>query len=229
MMKQQHHELRWWICVCLVLVLVFALCNNLVLVIGKPYTPPLREHLSARTSCRPMRRDVMVLDIDETLVHASTHGTEVLYVATRPHAAEFVQRMGAIFDLVVFTAGLKQYADPIMDKLDPDGTLVKARLYRDSCMFSERGAVKDLRKVLRALGCPEAEDDVNMRRVVLVDNTPSTYSMQPESGVPVVSWFGDREDDELSRLASFFKKGVEDGVSMRTIAKEWSSLPRHDK
>jgi len=40
--------------------------------------------------------------------------------------------MHRFWTIIVFTAGLKDYADQILNDLDPDGYINK-RLYRDSC------------------------------------------------------------------------------------------------
>lgn len=38
----------------------------------------------------------------------------------------------------IFTAGTKEYADPIIDEIDPHG-LIKGRYYRDSCKVDKHG------------------------------------------------------------------------------------------
>ena len=70
----------------------------------------------------------MVLDLDETLVHASfTPTTEAsitlklntnIYVRLRPHLANFLGRMSKIYEIVAFTASLEAYARPLLEKLD---------------------------------------------------------------------------------------------------------------
>lgn len=45
--------------------------------------------------------------------------------------------MGDLYEVVVFTASLNKYADPVLDRLDP-GQTVAHRLFRESC-FNHRG------------------------------------------------------------------------------------------
>lgn len=67
----------------------------------------------------------MVIDLDETLVHSSfkpignadfivpveIDGTvHQVYVLKRPHVDEFLQRMGELFECVLFTASLAKVA-----------------------------------------------------------------------------------------------------------------------
>lgn len=60
---------------------------------------------------------------------------------------------------MVFTASDKQYADAVLDYLDPTKKLIQARFYRDSCFKSEGIYVKDLR-IFRK----------NLKDVAIVDN-----------------------------------------------------------
>lgn len=34
----------------------------------------------------------------------------------------------------------------------------------------------------------------------MVDNSPQAYSWQRENGIPIISWFGNKRDDELKKL-----------------------------
>lgn len=52
----------------------------------------------------------------------------------RPYCIEFLREMGKIFEIVVFTASRQDYADAVIDKLDPDGSLIDHRLYRQHCL-----------------------------------------------------------------------------------------------
>jgi len=78
----------------------------------------------------------------------------------------------------------------VLDVLDPEGVLFTHRLYRDSCVFYQDGLyLKDLSRVGRDLA-----------RTAIVDNSPQVFGFQPDNGVPVLSWYGDRDDTELLKL-----------------------------
>lgn len=156
----------------------------------------------AQTSSQ--RRLVVVVDLDETLVHATEAGGQ-LTVAARPYAAEFVQRLKRAFhDVVIFTAATKEYADAVIDGYLGIGALLSARLYRGDCMVraDDGSVVKDLARVARALRVPSLLD------VVIVDNTPSVFALQPGHGVPVTSWTGRADDTELQRLAGLLEQAA---------------------
>jgi hypothetical protein len=149
------------------------------------------EPAALTESQKGTERDTLVLDLDETLVHSVPQGDGEFEVLVRPGADAFLAAMAAKFDLVVFTASTQPYADPILDSF---ASLPRSapRYYRDACTWApELGLfVKDL----RILGLP-------LDRVRILDNTPQAYSMQPQCGVPIVSWTGDPHDRELEKTA----------------------------
>jgi len=46
--------------------------------------------------------------------------TYKVYVAIRQGVKEFLDKMSEIYELVVFTASLAKYANPVLDYIDPD-------------------------------------------------------------------------------------------------------------
>ncbi|XP_061074676.1 carboxy-terminal domain RNA polymerase II polypeptide A small phosphatase 2-like isoform X2 [Conger conger] len=151
----------------------------------------------------------VVIDLDETLVHSSFKPisnadfivpveiegtTHQVYVLKRPHVDEFLQRMGEMFECILFTASLAKYADPVTDLLDRGGVF-RARLFRESCVFHQGCYVKDLSRLGREL-----------HRTLILDNSPASYIFHPENAVPVVSWFDDLEDTELLTLLPVFEE-----------------------
>ena len=60
-----------------------------------------------------------------------------VYVAVRPGCNEFLVEMAKHYELVIFTASLSKYANPLMDILDPD-RLCTGRLFREHCCYIDR-------------------------------------------------------------------------------------------
>jgi Dullard-like phosphatase family protein len=146
----------------------------------------------------------LVLDIDETLVHASfntakpfdtrlTIETETergyLYVAFRPKLKEFLDFVAPLFEVVIFTASMSVYAEQLMNQLDPQRRLGHLRLFREHCTELRQARVKDL----ALLGRP-------LDKIAIIDNSNVAYLFQPRNAIPIVSWFDDRNDREFDRL-----------------------------
>ncbi|KAG1770514.1 HAD-like domain-containing protein [Suillus occidentalis] len=163
-----------------------------------PLLPPI--------SSRHKGRKCLVLDLDETLVHSSfgslQHADYIVpveieclwhdvSVIKRPGVDDFLKKMGEIYEVVVFTASVSKFADPVLDKLDVHQA-VSHRLFRESCYNHNGDYVKDLSQ----LGRPLAD-------TIILDNSPASYTFQPKNAVPVSSWFNDPHDTELTDLCPF--------------------------
>ncbi|XP_063075167.1 CTD (carboxy-terminal domain, RNA polymerase II, polypeptide A) small phosphatase-like b isoform X2 [Engraulis encrasicolus] len=186
-----------------------------------PKTPA--PYLLPEVNINDYGRKCVVIDLDETLVHSSfkpisnadfivpveIDGTvHQVYVLKRPHVDEFLQKMGEMFECVLFTASLAKYADPVADLLDQWGVF-RARLFRESCFFHRGNYVKDLSRLGREL-----------RNVIIVDNSPASYIFHPENAVPVRSWFDDMEDMELLELLPFFE-GLSKEEDVYAVLENW--------
>lgn len=168
-----------------------------------------KDRLLPQAQNQDVHRHCMVIDLDETLVHSSfkpisnadfvvpveIDGTvHQVYVLKRPYVDEFLQKMGELYECVLFTASLAKYADPVADLLDKWGVF-RARLFRESCVFYRGNYVKDLGRLGREL-----------QRVLIVDNSPASYIFHPDNAVPVASWFDDMGDTELRDLIPFLER-----------------------
>ncbi|EAU91287.2 protein phosphatase [Coprinopsis cinerea okayama7 len=113
------------------------------------------------------------------------------HVLKRPGVDNFLKKMGELYEVVIFTASLSKYADPVLDKLDIH-RVVAHRLFRESCYNHKGNYVKDLSQ----LGRPIAD-------TIILDNSPASYIFHPNNAVPVSSWFNDPHDAELTDLIPF--------------------------
>lgn len=145
----------------------------------------------------------LVLDLDETLVHSSfkpipnpdfiipveiEEQIHKVYVLKRPGVDQFLQEMGPLFEIVVFTASLSKYADPVLDLLDST-RVVHFRLFREACTNYKGNYVKDLSRLGR-----------DLKHTIIIDNSPTSYLFHPENSLPSETWYDDPADNELLRM-----------------------------
>jgi TFIIF-interacting CTD phosphatase-like protein len=99
------------------------------------------------------KRKVLILDLDETLVHSTPiepfpqfahlyqysidiyiDNTEcTFYVSERPHLKHFMRKVCQWFEVVIFTASVRSYADPVIDRLECSNK-ISGRYFREvSC------------------------------------------------------------------------------------------------
>eukprot|EP01062_Namystynia_karyoxenos_P002628 TRINITY_DN1092_c0_g1_i1.p1 TRINITY_DN1092_c0_g1~~TRINITY_DN1092_c0_g1_i1.p1 ORF type:complete len:276 (+),score=109.22 TRINITY_DN1092_c0_g1_i1:127-954(+) len=152
-------------------------------------------------------KHLLVLDIDETLVHSSfkpvacevnltieIDGTMYrVYVKKRPFVDAFIRGVSGKFEMAVFTASLSKYANPLMDELDPGRKLLGThRLFREHCSHTNGAYVKDL----SLLGRP-------LHKICIIDNSPVAYLFQPRNALPCTSYFDDNNPPNDRELLDF--------------------------
>ena len=130
----------------------------------------------------------------------------------RPGVDEFLIEMAKHYEVVVYTASLNKYADPLLDLLDPQ-RVIRSRLFRESCVYYEGNYVKDLSLL-----------DRDLSQAIIVDNSPSSYIFHPENAIDCSSFIDDPTDRELDQIAAFLKhvKHVED---VRGVCCQWRDWP----
>lgn len=170
-----------------------------------------------RPPIRRTKRYLLVLDIDETLVHSEPiiannkptenankqydkscrfdngDGTFDVYgVKFRPYLQDFIKRLAKLYDLAVYTASARDYADAVMDCLDPARTIFCARLYRDHCVPVNGMNIKNMA-------------NFDGQEVFIVDNLIYSYAYHMTQGIPICAFVDDPMDVELHDLAEILE------------------------
>jgi len=155
------------------------------------------------------KKKTLVLDLDETLVHsqfmAFSDPSDVviqielenelhdIHVMVRPGVKEFLEKMSKIYEIVIFTASVSKYADPLLNIIDKKG-YCPYRLFREHCSLINTTFVKDLQRLGR-----------DIKNIIIVDNSPISYALHPENGLPILTWFEDKSDRELYKITTILQ------------------------
>ena len=138
-------------------------------------------YLPSKTSSKVF---TMVLDLDETLISFKLNETGKGMIIFRPGLDQFLNELSALYEMVVFTAGTQEYADPILDEIENTNKFFTKRLYRQHTVIIENGIVKDLSKLGRDLS-----------KVVIIDNMPQNFRLQKENGIFIKNYYGEDSND----------------------------------
>ena len=182
----------------------------------KTLTQPDSSQLVSKRVYLPRRpgyeqRKTIVFDLDETLVHCceeqNCQTADVYLPVTfptgevvqaginiRPYVQECLTAANRDFEVIVFTASHRCYADVVLDYLDQGNQLIHHRLYRDNCVQVNGVFFKDLRVLNRPLS-----------DLVIVDNAAYSFAFQLDNGIPIISWRDDRYDRELLSLIDYMQ------------------------
>ena len=126
--------------------------NPYLFIAGLPshHTVVIRDKICLPPIKGAQTRPTLALDLDETLVHCTVepiakpdltfpvtfNGTFYqVYVRKRPYLDYFLETVSKSFEVVVFTASQKVYADVLLDLLDPEHKFIEHRLFREACLF----------------------------------------------------------------------------------------------
>ncbi|CAI2373957.1 unnamed protein product [Moneuplotes crassus] len=170
------------------------------------YLPAQRE--------KDQGKKTLVLDLDETLVHSSFRPPlrgerppnlvlsiewdngerDYVFIRIRPHCFSFLLKMTQLFEVVIFTASVSNYALPLVEKLDAKKYGFHV-LSRRQCTLLNNNYFKDLSRLGR-----------DLKDVIMIDNSPQAYAWQPANGIPIESWFEDTRDRELSKLVPVLER-----------------------
>ncbi|SCU92114.1 LAFA_0F08108g1_1 [Lachancea sp. 'fantastica'] len=166
------------------------------------------------------KRRTLVLDLDETLIHSMSRGTSssnssqghmvevkfavsgistLYYVHKRPYCDFFLTKVSDWYDLVIFTASMREYADPVIDWLEGSfAGRFSRRLYRQDCTLRDGiGYIKDL-SLLASTHAPLSD-------VCIIDNSPVSYAMHVDNAIQVEGWISDPTDTDLLNLLPFLE------------------------
>jgi len=127
----------------------------------------------------------------------------------------FLEKLNNLFfEIVIFSAGTKEYCDKVLDILDLNNNLIKYRLHRSHLSLRNiNNDVKDLSLLGRDLS-----------KVIMIDNFSENYKLQQDNGLPINSWTGDASDTSLRDLIPIMNYIVENNVEdVRHIVKKIKS------
>ncbi|XP_013786697.1 CTD nuclear envelope phosphatase 1A-like [Limulus polyphemus] len=150
-----------------------------------PLSPLSRHRLNL------VKRKIMVLDLDETLIHSQHDGvirnmvkpgtpTDFVlkvtidrhpvrfFVHKRPHVDYFLDIVSHWYELVVFTASMEIYGAAVADKLDNNRGILRKRYYRQHCTCDCGSYTKDLSAITEDLSS-----------IFILDNSPGAYRAYP--------------------------------------------------
>lgn len=175
------------------------------------------SYTTSGTSAVGPHQKTLIIDLDETLIHSMAKGGRyttghmvevklqqpvgvggamigpqvpiLYYVHKRPHCDEFLRKVCKWYNLIVFTASVQEYADPVIDWLEVERKYFAGRYYRQHCTFRNGAYIKDLAQV-----------EPDLSKVMIIDNSPMSYIFHEDNAIPIEGWISDPTDNDLLHL-----------------------------
>ena len=115
----------------------------------------------------------------------------------RPGVNKFLTELSQYFEIVIYTAALKDYADWILNSIDRK-KVISHRLYRQHTLRKKNYAIKNLNLIGREI-----------EKTIIIDNIGENFEhTNPDNGLQIVSWYDDLDDTELDKYIPFLKEMV---------------------
>jgi Dullard-like phosphatase family protein len=144
---------------------------------------------------------------------------DLVHVYKRPFLDEFLQQVTSRYETHIFTAAMEIYAKPVLDTLDPTGTMFAKRWYRETCSYdaTNDAYVKNLNRLVTS---PEQHG-----RMVLIDNNPFSFFANPSNGILVSSFYDDPNDTTLLSVMKLLEELPAEG-DVRPVLEQRFGLPK---
>ncbi|XP_074932914.1 CTD nuclear envelope phosphatase 1A-like isoform X3 [Phalacrocorax aristotelis] len=112
-----------------------------------------------------------------------------VHVKLRPHVQQFLESLSKTYEIFIFTTAKQDYAEKVLDVLDPRKKLIRHCLTQRDCLCARGSYWKDLTCLGRDLA-----------KTVALDHTIQGVPAQAANWIPVPRWWGDPRDEELLHL-----------------------------
>lgn len=172
-------------------------------------------------NCLPPKRDgrpTLILDLDNTLVYSTTkqpekydhkleishnNRTQTVWVVERPNLQQFLDVLCDKYELVLFTAGIRQYGIKVLRAIDPK-LRIQYLLDRRFCtILGKNQKNQDLYiKDLRILGR-------DLSRTLIVDDRDYSFCLDTANGHLIPGFDGNCDDNCLAQLQEYLLRCLE--------------------
>ena len=128
----------------------------------------------------------------------------------RPFLQRWLTELIKYFQIIVFTASHKSYADVVLDYIDPENKYFQHRLYRENCTCIDEGVyIKDLNIIKNR----------KLENLIIIDNLVTSFGFHLDNGIPIVPFYDDTNDEELYYLQTYLK-WLSNQSDVRTLNKK---------
>ena len=183
------------------------------------------------------RKKIAVFDLDETLIHCigdiRTKKKEEyqnvinvlmpnninvkIGINIRPNWKESLIEIKKKYYIIVYTASHNNYADAVLNFLDPENNVFEGRLYRKDCILYK---IKENKFYIKDLNIFQ---NFNLKDIVLIDNSVLSFAYHLNNGIPIVPYYNSKEDSELIILSKYLLY-IADCDDLRECNKEYINM-----
>ena len=130
----------------------------------------------------------------------------------RPYLDFFLREVSKFYNLILYTASYREYAEKILNKIDPKSEYIQNVLARENCTKYNNNFIKDFRLI--------ANQNFVKEDMILLDNKMISFAYDLYQGVPILPYYNDPLDTELRDIAPFLISLSSKKVSLKDVLRE---------
>jgi len=171
-------------------------------------------------------KKLLVLDLDETLIHATTTFTDEYdfnvadyFVYKRTHLEEFLNFCNEYFEIGIWTSSTQDYAEKIVKNIIGDNKFSFLRTRKDCVQIRDIDKdefvwIKDLKKLKKK--------GYDLDKILVIDDSPEKLQRNYGNLIQIKPFFGERDDELL--LVKMYLETIMYEKNYRVIEKRnWRS------
>lgn len=179
---------------------------------------------------KPLQKILLILDLDETLIHATETKLERAYdfkyadyyIYKRPNLLEFLTEMNKDFQLAIWSSADDRYVRDVVEMIQPPNITFKFVWARSRCTVKRDYELdryiyeKRLKKIKK--------QGFLLEKALIVDDSPEKTRDNFGNAVYVLPFEGGANDNELLLLSTYLKT-IKNCENVRRIEKRgWRNV-----
>ncbi|KDP39291.1 hypothetical protein JCGZ_01048 [Jatropha curcas] len=150
----------------------------------KGFTEPTSDKLLPDLHPSEQHVFTLVLDLNETIIYSDWKRDRGWRTFKRPGVDDFLQHLGRLYEIVVYSDQLNMFVDPVVERLDTNH-YIRYRLSRSATKYQDGKHFRDLSKLNRDPG-----------KIIYVSAHAFENSLQPENCVQIKPFKIDEKGEE---------------------------------
>lgn len=179
---------------------------------------------------KPNIKTLLILDLDETLIHATEEKLESdhefifdkYYIYKRPYLNLFLEHLSNSFRIGIWSSADDLYVSKIIDFIKPNGINFDFIWGKSKCTLSKNHLLDEyvFEKRLKKL----KKKGYTLSKTIIVDDSPEKVKENYGNAVYIKPFEGDINDNELNKLKNYLLT-ISNVKDVRTIEKRgWDKI-----
>lgn len=177
--------------------------NDITILLTRPPVEKLLHDIPPLPPGTPYPK-TLILGLRGITVHSEYKLGVGFQFKKRPGLNSFIQRLGQMYELVIFGEEESSLVQEICEALDPEARYIAGRIGHESTLLKEGRYIKDLSYMNR-----------DVHKIVCIDFDPEKFYYHQNNVIKIPKWEGDDSDRALIDIIPFLEYLATPGVDVK--------------